>query len=144
MFFLYSDNLSIVYGFPQRPISGPILFNVNVIELFVKEHHKSDFSNHADDTPCFWGHIFWNDIGPFVEHDITYLILTLTDFVAINLKKDTSKFHLFLSHFIDMYKHINIDSIVHVSIRILFFKGLNRNHLLSTIIIFLKSSDHKA
>ena len=47
----YSELLQIIYGVPQGSILGLLLFNINLIDLFLAEHYKSDFSNYADDTP---------------------------------------------------------------------------------------------
>ena len=41
----YSEILQIIYGVPQDSILGPLLFKVNLIELLLAEHYKSDFSN---------------------------------------------------------------------------------------------------
>ena len=56
----YSEILQIIYGVPQGSILGPLLFNVNLIDLFLATHYKSDFSNYADDTtPYNCGSIFF-------------------------------------------------------------------------------------
>ena len=46
----YSEILQIIYGVPQGSILGPLLFKVNLIELTLADHYKSDFYNYADDT----------------------------------------------------------------------------------------------
>ena len=46
----YSETLQITYGVAQRWILGPLLFNVNLMDLFVAEHCKSNFPNCADYT----------------------------------------------------------------------------------------------
>ena len=41
-----------------------LLFNVNLIDLFLAEHYKSDFSNYADDTtPYNCGSAFFKTIS---------------------------------------------------------------------------------
>ena len=45
----YSEILEILFGVLQGSILGPLLFNINIIGLFI-EHYRSDFSSYADDT----------------------------------------------------------------------------------------------
>ena len=44
-----SDLLDILYGVPQDSILGPLIFNINLCDLFLSEY-SSEFSNFADDT----------------------------------------------------------------------------------------------
>ena len=46
----YSEILQIIYDAPQGSLLGPLLFNVNLIDLFLEEYCKLDYSNYADDT----------------------------------------------------------------------------------------------
>ena len=49
----YSETLQVIYGVSQGSILGPLFFNANLIDIFLAEHYKSDFSNYGDDTtPC--------------------------------------------------------------------------------------------
>ena len=45
----FSDLLDILYGVPQGSILGPLLFNINLCDLFLSES-SSEVSNFADDT----------------------------------------------------------------------------------------------
>ena len=60
----YSEILQIIYGVPQ------VLFNVNLIDLFLAEHYKSDFSSYVYDTTPY------NCRSTFLE-TISYLERTL-------------------------------------------------------------------
>ena len=53
-----STYLHIVYGVPQGSILGPLLFNIDLCDLFF-DNYSSDFANFADDTtPYECGHSF--------------------------------------------------------------------------------------
>ena len=99
----YSEILDIIFGVPQGSILGPLLFNVNIIDLFLIEHYRSDFTNYADDTtPYNCGNTFLEVIS-----DLETTINNLFDwFCCNNLKVNSSKCHLFLSPF--NLKSINI------------------------------------
>ena len=92
----YSEILEITFGFPQGSILGPLLFNINIIDLSLIEHYRSDFSNYADDTtPHTCGNTFLEDIS-----DLETTKGSLFDwFCCNNFKVNPSKCHLFLSLF---------------------------------------------
>ena len=45
----FNTRSNIEYGVPQGPILGPLLFNINMIDLF-NECEENDFPTYADDT----------------------------------------------------------------------------------------------
>ena len=92
----YSEILQIIYGVPQGSILGPLLFNVNLINLFLAEDYKSDFSNYADDTTLY------NYRSTFLEtiSDLEITLVNLFNLFCYNdFKANTSKCHLFLPPF---------------------------------------------
>ena len=99
----YSEILDSIFGVPQGSILGPLLFNINIIDLFLIEHYRSDFSNYADDTiPYNCGNTFLE-----VVSDLETTINNLFDWFCCNsFKVNPSKCHFFLSPF--NLKSINI------------------------------------
>ena len=49
----YSEILDIIFGVPQGSILDSLLFNINIIDLFLIEHYRSDYSSYADDTTTY-------------------------------------------------------------------------------------------
>ena len=88
----FSTYLDIVYGVPQGSILGPLLFNIDLCDLFF-ENYSSDFANFADDaTPYECGHSFneaINNLETTTEKIFEW-------FSFNNLKANTSKCHLFV------------------------------------------------
>ena len=61
----FSTYLDIVYGVPKGSILGPLLFNIDLCDLFL-ENYSSDFANFSDDTtPYECGHSFNEVINNF-------------------------------------------------------------------------------
>ena len=102
--FFFSEILNIIFDVPKGSILGPLLFNINKIDLFLMEQYKSDFSYYADDTTLYnCGNTFFEAIS-----DLETTIDNLFDwFCYNNLKTNPSKCHLFLSYFNS--KSININ-----------------------------------
>ena len=46
----YSETREMTFNVPQSSILSPLLFDINIIDFFLIEHYRSDFSNNADDT----------------------------------------------------------------------------------------------
>ena len=56
----YSKILDIIFGVPQGSILGSLLFNINIIDLFLIEQYRSDFLSYAyNTTPYNYGNIFF-------------------------------------------------------------------------------------
>ena len=85
--------LYIVYGVPQGSILGPLLFNIDLCDLFF-ENYSSDFANFADDTtPYECGH----SLNKVINNIETTTGKVFEWFNFNNLKANTSKCHLFVS-----------------------------------------------
>ena len=101
----YRKILQIIYGVPQGSILGSLLFNVSLIDLFLAEHYKLDFSNYTNDTTPY------NCESTFFEtmSDLQITLDNLFNWSCYN-KANASKCHLSLSPF--NAKSINIKSSV--------------------------------
>ena len=44
----------IIFVVPRVLILGPLLFNINIYDLFSVEHCRSNFSNYEDDTTQYY------------------------------------------------------------------------------------------
>ena len=99
----YSEILQIIYGVLQGLFLGPLLFNVNLIDLFLAEHYKSEFSDYTNDTTPY---NCWNTS----LETISDLEITLDNlfkwFCHHNFKANASKYHLLL-----LLWHFNAKSI---------------------------------
>ena len=82
--------------FHKGSILGPLLFNVNLINLLLADDYKSDFSNYSDDSSHY------NCRSTFLE-TVSDLEITLDNllnsFCYKNFKANTSKCHLLLPLF---------------------------------------------
>ena len=68
-------------GVSQSSILGPLLFSINIIDLFLIEQYKSDFPNYADDTTPY------NCGNTFLEAISDLFITSLIGFATINSKQ---------------------------------------------------------
>ena len=103
----YSEILQIIYGVSQDSILGPLLFNINLMDLLLAKNYKSDFSNYTEDTTPY------NCWSTFLEtiSDLEIVLDNLFNwFCQNNFKANASKYHLFLSPF--NARSINIKSSV--------------------------------
>ena len=92
---LFSTYLDIVYGVPEGSILGPLLFNIDLCDLFF-ENYNSDFATFADDTsPYECGHSFNEVINNIAK--TTEKVFECFRFKYF--KANTSKCHLFISPF---------------------------------------------
>ena len=89
----FSDLLDILYGVPQGSILGPLLFNVNLCDLFLCEY-SSEFSNFADDTTPYECGKNYDEVINKLEDTIEKLF---NWFQCNNFKANASKCNFFLS-----------------------------------------------
>ena len=90
---MFSAYLEIIYGVPQGSILEPLLFNIDLCDLFF-EDYSSDLAKFADDTTPY-------ECVPILNEIINNLEITTEKmfkwFSFNNLKANASKCHLFSS-----------------------------------------------
>ena len=97
----FSSELDISYGVRQGSILGPLLFNIDICDLFFV-NITSDIANYADDTTLY-------ERDQHCENLISNMGFTVEKifnwFEFNNLKANASKCHFFLSS----YQHTSIN-----------------------------------
>ena len=91
----FSDLLDILYSIPQGSISGLLLFNMNLCDLFLSEY-STELTNFADDTTPYESGKNYDEVIKKLEDTIEKLF---NWFQFNNFKANASKCHFFLSSF---------------------------------------------
>ena len=89
----FSDRPDIEYGVPQGSILGPILFNINIIDLFY-ECEDSNVASYADDTTPYSCAIDIPSVALELQASATKLFRW---FKNNHLKANPGKSHILLS-----------------------------------------------
>ena len=93
----FSELLNIIYGVLQGSILGPLLFIINICDLFIV-NKDVNFSSYADDTTPFIPGINFGQIIPELENILSDMSQR---FMNDNLKANPGEFPLFLSPYED-------------------------------------------
>ena len=115
----FSDRADIEFGVPQGSILGPILFNINMIDLFY-ECKDSSVASYADDTTLY---SYATDI-PSVALELQASAIKLFRWFKNNrLKANPGKSHILLSS-----KKPEIASVDRISLAASFHKKIIRSY----------------
>ena len=98
----FSDLLDLLYGVSQAFILGPVLFNINVCDLFLSKY-SSEFISFADDTTPYEYNKNYHEVINKLEDTIEK---RFNWFQCNNFKANTSKCHFFLSPYKPVTKTI--------------------------------------
>ena len=91
----FSNLLDLFHSVPQGSILGPLLFNINVCDLFLPEY-SSEFTNFPDDTTLFECGKNYDVVINKLEDIIEKLF---NWFQCSNFKANATKYHFFLSSY---------------------------------------------
>ena len=89
--------LNIIYGVSQGSILGPLLFIINICDLFIV-NKDVNFSSYVDDTTPFIPGMNFGQIIPELENILSDMSQR---FMNDNLKANPGEFHLFLNPYED-------------------------------------------
>ena len=89
----YSDEGNIEYGVPQGSILGPLLFNIDLIDLFF-ECDDSEIASYADDTTPY---SCANDIPSVIKQLQSVASKLFSWFTNNHMKVNPGKCHILLS-----------------------------------------------
>ena len=89
----YSSWQNILYGVPQRSILGPLLFNIDLCDLFFIMNHE-DFANYADDNTLYVSGKNIDEVVRFLEESSRVIFKWFSD---NHFQANACKCHLLLS-----------------------------------------------
>ena len=89
----YSSWLKLLYGVPQGSILGPLLFNIDLCDLFLIMNHE-DIANYADDNTPYVSGKNIDEVVRFLEESSRVIFKWFSD---NQFQANASKCHVLLS-----------------------------------------------